>query len=184
MYLSSCPLPSIFLVIFRLIAWFDRRHNDASSRTGWPMMMQWIVEALNECTNWELVCEPKTLIMAGWMYRWGQQHGIQQWNGHHISSVFVCWRRRRRGGGWVRFIVDAHWPRPTAEGALIILVYKQWMCLDVHVTCIHSRSHVGKSKFEYGVFVCASTAGRLKCNTENYTHLRSFHPAEISTMHF
>lgn len=94
MCLSSCLLPSIFLVIFSLIALFNRRRNDAS-RTGWPMIMQWIVEALNECTNWELEDEPKTLIMAGWIYRWGQQHGIQQWNGHHISSVFVCWR----GGG-------------------------------------------------------------------------------------
>lgn len=109
--LLSCPMPSVFLVMFSLIAWFNRRHNDAS-RPGWPMIMQWIVEDLNQFTNWELECEPKTFIMAGWMYRWGQQHGIQLWNGHHIASVLVCLRRRR--GWYVSYIVDVHWPRPTA----------------------------------------------------------------------
>lgn len=147
MHHSSCPLPSVFLVIFSLIAWFDRMPNDAS-RTGWPMIMQWIVEALNECTNWELECEPKTLIMAGWMYCWGQQHGIQQWNGHHISRMFVCWSRR--GWGWVGGCSYFHCRCSLTETssrlsrrALIILTYKRWMCLDVCVTCIHSC--IGKS---------------------------------------
>lgn len=103
MHNSSCPLPSVFLVIFSLIAWFDRMPND-TSRTGWPMIMQWIVEALNECTNWELECEPKTLIMAGWMYRWGQQHGIQQWNGHHISYVCVLEQEGMGLGGGLQLL--------------------------------------------------------------------------------
>lgn len=141
MCLSSCPPPSIFLAIFRIIAWFNRRHNDASG-TGRPMIMQWIVEALNECTNWELEYEPKTLIMAGWIYRWGQQHGIQQWNGHLISGVFVCWRRGVRDS----FIVNAHWPRPESwlsEGALTSLVHAACSaCFGMCVLHVHAYAHM------------------------------------------
>lgn len=189
---TSYPRPSIFLLIFSLTARFNRRHNDAS-RTGWPAITQRVAEGLNERTNWEVECEPKTLIMAGWTYRWGRSSMASN-NEMGITSA-QRWKGKLVGwGGRVGGIVDAHWPRPTAgllDQARTILVCMPWVCVRsacASVACVHS--HVSKGKLKWCACVRArararaSMLGRPKCHTGNYTHLRSFQSAEISTMHF